>query len=318
MMSMAAPVSHGEASLGVHPARELSWPDLRTQVASLALHLQAQGGGSRTTTSALHWRMTYGTFRKAGALFVAGMGIITVAAAGQSVILYGDENYAPYSHVENGQFKGMYIDILQKAAEKLKPAYDITLQPIPWKRGLADLEFGSAFALFPPGLKRERTYIDHYSVPIYRETVVVFCNEAVMAKPRTRFPEDFGGLTVGVNLGFLLSDRLMQAVKQGIVKIEPAKNNDANLKKLARQRVDCFASDRAAAVYAARQLEGYFAGSGFRLQEAVELSGEDTYIGYSVKNNPAYKADFITKMDAALETMKRNGQMAKIVAEYLR
>jgi acetoacetyl-CoA synthetase len=36
-------VSHGEASLGNQPARELSWPDLRQQVASLALHLQAQG-----------------------------------------------------------------------------------------------------------------------------------------------------------------------------------------------------------------------------------------------------------------------------------
>ena len=36
-------VSHGEASLGAQPARELSWPDLRQQVASLALHLQAQG-----------------------------------------------------------------------------------------------------------------------------------------------------------------------------------------------------------------------------------------------------------------------------------
>ena len=39
----AAIISHGEASLGVQPARELSWPDLRAQVASLALHLQAQG-----------------------------------------------------------------------------------------------------------------------------------------------------------------------------------------------------------------------------------------------------------------------------------
>ena len=36
-------ISHGEASLGVQLARELSWPDLRAQVASLALHLQAQG-----------------------------------------------------------------------------------------------------------------------------------------------------------------------------------------------------------------------------------------------------------------------------------
>ena len=39
----AAIISHGERSLGNAAARELSWPDLRRQVAALALHLRAQG-----------------------------------------------------------------------------------------------------------------------------------------------------------------------------------------------------------------------------------------------------------------------------------
>ncbi len=38
-----AVISHNEKSLGNRPPRELSWPQLRQQVASLALHLQAQG-----------------------------------------------------------------------------------------------------------------------------------------------------------------------------------------------------------------------------------------------------------------------------------
>ena len=40
---MAAIISHNEASLGHCAASELSWPELRRQVASLALHLRAQG-----------------------------------------------------------------------------------------------------------------------------------------------------------------------------------------------------------------------------------------------------------------------------------
>src|SRR5665647_197857 len=36
-------LSHNEKSLGVATARQLSWPELRRQVASLALHLKAQG-----------------------------------------------------------------------------------------------------------------------------------------------------------------------------------------------------------------------------------------------------------------------------------
>lgn len=36
-------LSHNEETLGSAPARQLSWPELRRQVASLSLHLQAQG-----------------------------------------------------------------------------------------------------------------------------------------------------------------------------------------------------------------------------------------------------------------------------------
>ncbi len=40
---LPAILSHNENSLGSAPARQMSWPELRRQVASLALHLQAQG-----------------------------------------------------------------------------------------------------------------------------------------------------------------------------------------------------------------------------------------------------------------------------------
>ena len=40
---VAAILSHNEKSLGQAPARQLSWPELRRQVAALALHLQAHG-----------------------------------------------------------------------------------------------------------------------------------------------------------------------------------------------------------------------------------------------------------------------------------
>ena len=60
---VAAMLSHNENSLGTAPARELSWPELRRQVASLALHLQAQGvqPGDRVAaylpnTQRLPWR----------------------------------------------------------------------------------------------------------------------------------------------------------------------------------------------------------------------------------------------------------------------
>ena len=165
--------------------------------------------------------------------------------AGERVVLYGDENYPPYSFIQDGQFKGIYVEILRRAAEQLQPDYLVELAPISWKRGLLYLEQGTGFGLFPPGIKQERGYIHEYSVPLYQETVVVFCNANVMKTHPKQFPEDFQGLTMGANRGFLLSARLMNAVYSGIVKIEEANGNESNLQKLARERIDCYVSDRA-------------------------------------------------------------------------
>ncbi len=43
----------------------------------------------------------------------------------------------------------------------------------------------------------------------YRESVVLFCHDAVMQTARTHFPADFADLTIGVNTEFLLSEKLM-------------------------------------------------------------------------------------------------------------
>lgn len=238
--------------------------------------------------------------------------------AGEKVVLLGDDDYAPYSYVENGQFKGMYVELLNKASELLKPAYEVELKPRPWKRSLADLENGTAFALFPPGMKKERPYIAPYSVVLYTETVVLFCNSDVMKTSRKKFPEDFNGLTIGVNAGFLLSGRLISAANAGKISLSEAKGNEANLKKLALKRIACYATDRGAAFYTARKLQSDPDLTNFKLQEALELSGEDTFIGYSIHSNPPYKTDFIEKMNAAIETIKRNGTLAKIESAYLK
>ncbi|MBE3027511.1 hypothetical protein GQ37_021600 [Janthinobacterium sp. BJB1] len=250
-------------------------------------------------------------------LTVALLGILPPAlGAPQTVILYGDDDYAPYSYVENGVFKGMYVDILRLAATSM-PDYRLELQPRPWKRGLDALEKGQVFGLFPPGRKTERPYVRPYSATLYRESVVLFCHDAVMRTQRTHFPTDFAGLTIGVNTGFLLSEKLMAPARQGVLRLEAAKGNEANLKKLALRRIDCYASDRGAARHTARQLHGELAGYGFELREVLELSSETTHIAYSARNTPAYKTDFIDKMNAALLAMRHNGQLARIEGVYL-
>jgi polar amino acid transport system substrate-binding protein len=252
--------------------------------------------------------------------FSLALGVCAVSsvAAAERIVLYGDENYPPYSFVRDGQFRGMYVDILHKAAERLQPDYAVELLPVSWKRGLLYLERGSGLGLFPPGFKKERGYIADYSVPLYQETVVVFCNQQIMKSNPKRFPEDFKGMSMGANRGFLLSERLIDAVSHGIVRVEEANSNESNLQKLAHERIDCYVSDRAAALYSAKLLRESDPSFTMMLHEAVALSDEETFIGYSGKANPPYKADFIQRMDAVLSDMKRSGEIDAIVADFLR
>lgn len=244
-----------------------------------------------------------------------------VATAQQRVVLYGDDDYAPYSFVVNGQFKGIYVDLLRTAAKKLAPHYEVALEPMPWKRGLNALQSGSVLGLFPPYKVAKRDYIGPYSVPLYRETVALFCNPNIMAVPRSRFPEDFKQVRIGINLGFVLTERLMDAARSGAVVLEEAKGNQANLRKLVLNRVDCYANDRVSVLYSVRQLQhspSFLPWRRFKLMEAVELSGQEAYIGYSKAYKAAYKADFIARMNTALSELVKAGVVERVVADYTR
>lgn len=237
-------------------------------------------------------------------------------AAAEKVVLEADDDYAPYSYVEKGQHKGIYVDFLKKVAEKLAPAYEVSLQPVPWKRGLQNLEKGESLALFPPYFNKERKFIQPYSTPLFRETVVLFCTDEVMKTPRKNFPDDFAGLTIGINLGFALGEKMVSAAKSGKIKTEEVKGNEANIKKLNAGRIGCYANDRMSVIHSAKGLRSDPEFKNFKLHEAVELSGEDAFIGYSAANSASYKADFIAKMNAAIEDAKKAGVLTKLIADY--
>lgn len=231
--------------------------------------------------------------------------------AGEKVIIYGDEYYPPYSYYENSVNKGIYVEFIQAAARKLSPEYDIEIQLVPWKRGLDYLKSGYGIALFPPYQRRERSYMEPYSMPIYKETIVLFCNEATMKSPRNKFPEDFIGLRIGVNAGFVQSYPLVAAARNGIVQMEEAKTNEANILKLQTERIDCFASDRLAAQFSAKGLNAL--GNSIQLHETIKLATEDVFVGYSLYNKSKYKADFIRKLNASIADLIEKGEIKTIM-----
>lgn len=240
----------------------------------------------------------------------------TMSFSAEKVLLIGDDDYAPYSFVSDGKFKGIYPDLLRKAAEKLAPAYQVELEPMPWKRGLSSVEKGNVFALFAPYKLKGRNFFNPYSTSMYSETVVLFCNEDVMKTPRKIFPDDFTGVIIGMNAGFDLSDTIQDAAASGKITLDYAKGNEANLKKLATKRIGCYANDRNSILFSLKQLRSSPDIGGAKLVEAAVVSAQDSVIGYSAKSKAKYKDDFVLKMNAAIEELKKSGEIDKIVSAY--
>lgn len=182
------------------------------------------------------------------------------------------------------------------------------------------MENSKSFALLPPYKKTDRTYMI-YSDALFTEQVYIFCNEKVMtSKERKKFPEDFQGLTFGINQGFALAPSLKKAKEAGQITIDEAKGNDFNIKKAIAGRVDCYVNDKVSIVTTLRNLQSKKeVDPNSKLLGAVLLSTEDAFLGYNTngQTNFSFQKDFQTKFNSALAALKADKSIEKITKQYL-
>jgi polar amino acid transport system substrate-binding protein len=239
----------------------------------------------------------------------------------EKVIINADDDYPPYSYVENGDLKGIYVELLRVAAKRLAAEYQVILKPLPWKRALLEVEAGQALAVLPPYFNAERTYIESYSPPLYRESVVLFCNPNVLARAPKKFPDDFSGLVVARNLGFTLGATMSDAVKRKVISVREAPGSEASLLLLHTGAADCYANDRISVHYIVEQMRvGKMRDSSrlakykdVPLHEAIVVSTEEAMVGYSRASRVPYKADFIKKLNAVLKDLAAEGTVTGLI-----
>lgn len=238
-----------------------------------------------------------------------------------SVEILTDESYPPYTYAEDGEAVGIYPDIVHAIDEKLED-FDITIRPVPWKRGLKLIESGRSFALMPPYFHPEsRSFISPYSHPMLNEDVVAFCsNEVINQSSRTIWPEDFYGLTIGINSGFNIGGAdFWQASDDGKLFISEAKGNQLNLIKLRSRRIDCYVNDRISILWETKRLlaEEVLA-KPLTFSLAVHINTESGYMAYTNVHEErySYKEKFVREFDAALIELQNAGEIEKIVQYY--
>jgi polar amino acid transport system substrate-binding protein len=251
---------------------------------------------------------------------------ISACAADIPVTIYADAGYPPYSYEKDGKPAGLYHDIVRAAVGHMQ-GYKVDIQPVPWKRGMAMLRTGTGFALYPPYMNtRDEPWTWPYSLPLYEEKVVAVCRKDVLAaKPRKRWPEDFYGLTIGNNAGFIVGGEAFdQAVKAGLLRMEEAKDSETNIIKLELKRIDCYINDRVSIQWTANQLKAAHkyneGGTHAELAEATLIAVKHGYLGYTDRDNGkyTYKSDFVKQFNDALSKMKRSGEIDAIIRNFFK
>ncbi len=244
-------------------------------------------------------------------------------AADIDVTIYADAGYQPYAYVGNhGEPAGLYHEIVKVAFARMK-GYKIAIKPVPWRRGMAMLEKGTAFALYPPYMNlKDEPFTWPYSLPLYQEIVVAMCTREVAARRRARWPEDFYGLRIGNNAGFRVGgEKFDRAVAQGRIKLEEASDTRTNIVKLGLGRIDCYINDRLSIRWTENQLikTGKLDPSRVGVEAAV-IATEQGFLGFTDRDEGRfpYKTDFLKQFNAIVYDMKRTGEIDAIGSKFFK
>ena len=244
----------------------------------------------------------------------------------QAVTVYADEGYPPWSYAENGKAAGVYADIVRAAFARM-PGYRVTIKPVPWKRGMAMLEKGSGLALYPPYYNtRDEPWTWPYSLALYDEHVVAVCRkDVVVRRGAMKWPVDFYGLRIGNNAGFIVGGEAFdQAVRDGKIHLEEARDTRSNVIKLGMGRVDCYINDRRSIEWTRNQLrrEGLYdeGGKHAQLVEAAVIGQEQGFLGFTDRDQGRfpYKLDFVKQFNSVIYQMRRRGEIEAIAQEFFR
>lgn len=244
------------------------------------------------------------------------------SAITQEVTILADDSYPPYSYIENGKAKGLYVDIVKEASKFLAPQFKINIIASPWKRALSEIKKGSAFALIPPYKHiKERPYIWPYSVQIIKEEVVAFCNKNVKLSDhinKVTSPLEHP-LFIGINAGYLvLNENLKQAKEEDRIVISENKSTQANIMKLYTKRIDCYINDKYSINYELSKMKKERAINFDNIKQGLLIMVKTGHIGYTNAPMHSYpfKEDFVFRMDEALLRLKSTNQYQKIMNSY--
>lgn len=228
------------------------------------------------------------------------------ALAHQSLVLpIVFEDYPPYEYVEDGEVKGINMDLIREAFKRMD--VDPFFEPRPWKRALYELENGDIMALssgFKTEKRQEFAYFPEDGGLATETNCVVILSVSGLEVTSL---EDLRGLRVGVVREYLYGEPF--DTMKGLTKIE-ANSSHQLLQMLLNQRMDAAIGNKTVFRHLAKKM-----GKAGLIQYVYELGSEPLYLMFS-KAHGQKSADLARDFGKAIRAMKKDGTFDAIHSKY--
>jgi len=154
-------------------------------------------------------------------------------AFAEDVVIFGSDQFAPVSYMENGSPKGIFPEILKRMSTVTGDHYIVKL--CPWERALRLAQSGAGGVANATWNAKRANDFD-YSLPFYNVNVVL-----VVKKGREfdfKQIDDLKDKVIGIGLGSSYRDEMDAAIASGKVKVDRDPDQQSRMRKLLAGRVD--------------------------------------------------------------------------------
>ncbi|MDT8907910.1 MULTISPECIES: ABC transporter substrate-binding protein [Pseudomonas] len=230
----------------------------------------------------------------------------SVRAADSTLVLL-TENFPPYNMARNGKnfaqdenIQGIAVDIVREVFKRADISYSLTLR-FPWERIYKLALEKPGYGVFVMARLPEREKLFKWVGPIGPDDWIM------LAKADSRITLDSLEQARKYRIGAYKGDAIAETLaKQGLNPIVVLRDQD-NARKLVNGQIDLWATGDPAGRYLARQ-EGVS-----DLKTVLRFNSAELYLAL----NKEVPDDVVARLQAALDELRKEGEVDAIMARYL-